>query len=56
MGLITQTKLQKEAKKYDLRLSKGFIEAVEHCLTDAIEKAAARAKKNHRTTLMEQDL
>ena len=56
MEFVKKTKLAVFAHNNSMRISMGFIEAMDGKNEAILKEAVGRAKKNGRTTLMEQDV
>jgi len=53
-GIVVKSKIKKVIK--DLRVSADLAEALNKKVEEILKKAVERAKANHRTTVMPQDL
>jgi len=58
VNLVVKYKIKKILPKEDkdLRISADLADALDKKLTEILKEAAKRAKANHRTTIMAQDL
>lgn len=55
-GLCNKSAVKTIAKNHEIRVSEELYSAIDEKIRELIENAVLRAKANHRTTLLKQDI